>query len=404
MKPRLFIGSSAESLSIAYAIQSNLERRAEVTVWDQDIFEPSNFILNGLLDALNKFDFGIFVFSPDDILKIRDKNFLATRDNVLFELGLFIGRFGRERSFIVIPRDVQGFHLPTDLLGLTMESFDPNRQDHNLKAALGPACNHIANMLKKFEEPNHNTTRDAWLTPKVTGGKYALGIDLPQQFALQHFLGNTAVLIFINLINLGDKTISLTKMNCVIKHESGHQWNLIAQSYISRQPPGQPGQNPPQYPIIRITLKAGESWNENVRFTEQWSEAKQDEINEIVFNTRNNVEMRQKGQVTQDTLAEVDDELQRKTLTLFEREFDIRPGNYQAFIAAIYESNTLLSLRGFNFSIFENSIKALRARTIEGYKYGAGVYFPNNHPEVFMGAQIHPLDDETALKLYEASR
>lgn len=71
MKPKLFIGSSVESLGIAYAIQENLEFTTEVTVWSQGIFELSKFSLDSLLDAVEVSDFGVFVFSPDDISIIR---------------------------------------------------------------------------------------------------------------------------------------------------------------------------------------------------------------------------------------------------------------------------------------------------------------------------------------------
>lgn len=150
MKPKIFVGSSVEALGVAYAIQQNLEHDAEVTVWDQSIFDLTSYTLEALMKVLDEFDFGVFVFLADDIVRIRKRQFHAARDNVVFELGLFIGRLGKERSFIVVPRNQRDFHLPTDLIGLTPATFDPDRSDENLRAALGPACHAIRNAIRRL--------------------------------------------------------------------------------------------------------------------------------------------------------------------------------------------------------------------------------------------------------------
>ncbi len=143
MKKRIFIGSSTEALTIAYAIQENLEKYAEVTVWSQDIFRPSRYSIEELENALEVFEYGVFVFCPEDLVHIRNENFKSVRDNVLFEFGLFTGKLGRENCFFVIPHETSGFRLPTDLAGITALTYDSLRSDENINAALGPACNKI---------------------------------------------------------------------------------------------------------------------------------------------------------------------------------------------------------------------------------------------------------------------
>jgi len=150
MKPRVFVGSAAEDLDPAYAVQQNLEYDAEVTVWPQGILQLSDYTLGSLLNALDDFDFGIFVFMPDDITKMRSKESYTVRDNVLFELGLFVGRLGSKRSFIVMPRGIEDFRLPSDLLGLTAGTFDSKRTDNNYQAALGPVCNQIRKAIRSL--------------------------------------------------------------------------------------------------------------------------------------------------------------------------------------------------------------------------------------------------------------
>ena len=149
MKPRGFIASSVEGLGIAYAIQENIEYDAEPTVWPQGVFAPSSYAIDDLIEELTISDFGIFVFTPDDIQIIRDAETNTVRDNVLFELGLFIGHLGRKRCFIIQPRGVENLRWPTDLAGLNPATFDTTRKDGNVKAALGPACNQIRAVMKK---------------------------------------------------------------------------------------------------------------------------------------------------------------------------------------------------------------------------------------------------------------
>ncbi|MCA4023783.1 MULTISPECIES: TIR domain-containing protein [Vibrio] len=149
MKPKLFIGSSVEGLGVAYAIQQNLTHTVEATVWDQGVFSLSQTTIDSLEQVLESADFGVFVFSPDDITLMRNNENKTVRDNVLFEFGLFVGKLGRNRVFFVTP-DGSDTYIPTDLLGITAGKYDPNRHDGSLQAATGAACNEIRQAIKKL--------------------------------------------------------------------------------------------------------------------------------------------------------------------------------------------------------------------------------------------------------------
>jgi tetratricopeptide (TPR) repeat protein len=149
MKPRAFVGSSVEGLQVAYAVQQNLLHDVEVTVWDQGVFELSATTIESLTRALSNTDFGIFVFSPDDTLRMRGAEAKSVRDNVLFELGLFIGKLGRERVFFLMPSDSPP-HIPSDLLGITPAKYETNRADGSFQAATGPACHQMRQLIRSL--------------------------------------------------------------------------------------------------------------------------------------------------------------------------------------------------------------------------------------------------------------
>src|ERR1700732_3480405 len=184
MRPRMFVCSSTEGIAIASAIQHDLKHDAEVTVWPQGTFTPSQYPLESLANALDNTDFGIFVFSPDDILTMRKDTMRVVRDNVIFELGLFIGRLGRERNFIVMPADADDMHLPSDLKGLTPVTFDAHRQDNNLMAAIGAASFPMKQVIKTLGPfqgapqlaPPSPTARELTLKPESKEVYILLGL------------------------------------------------------------------------------------------------------------------------------------------------------------------------------------------------------------------------------------
>jgi len=151
IKPNIFIGSSVEGLKIAQAIQENLEYDANVSIWTQGIFKLSSNVLTDLLNSLGSFDFAIFVFNADDIVIIKGDKYSAARDNVIFELGLFMGKLGKDRVFYLIPSDIENLRLPSDLIGVTPGTYNNDRRDANLVAAVGTFCNQVRQAITSFK-------------------------------------------------------------------------------------------------------------------------------------------------------------------------------------------------------------------------------------------------------------
>jgi len=147
-KPRVFIASSVENLGAAEAVNVNLEHECEPTLWHH-AFSLASTSIEELVTKSSTMDFAVFIFAPDDLADIRGKSVNTTRDNVIFELGLFIGSIGRERCFIIKPRNCD-LHIPSDLLGITTTDYDNERSDHDLSPAMTSACVKIKAVIKKL--------------------------------------------------------------------------------------------------------------------------------------------------------------------------------------------------------------------------------------------------------------
>ena len=98
--------------------------------------------------ALSRFDFAVLVLTADDLTTSRGTERAAARDNVLFELGLFIGSLSRDRTFMVYDR-TNPPALPSDLAGITAATFAPHTSG-NLEAALGAPCAKIRSAVERL--------------------------------------------------------------------------------------------------------------------------------------------------------------------------------------------------------------------------------------------------------------
>lgn len=150
--PNVFICSSAENVSIAEQIQVGLDHHPSVVkVWTDQVFGPMKYTMEDLEREVSAADFAIAVVMGEDVVKSRRRQSVAPRDNVIFELGLFMGQLGRQRTIMVVPRGIK-LKMPSDLLGLNPLSFSPptNPGDTSLlAAALGPVCTQIKDAIKK---------------------------------------------------------------------------------------------------------------------------------------------------------------------------------------------------------------------------------------------------------------
>jgi hypothetical protein len=156
-RPRIFIGSSTEALPAAGAVNAYFSRKGQTRLWNQGVFGLGRGNLENLIAAAESVDFAILVLTADDTVQSRGIDQPGPRDNVLFELGLFMGKLGRDRTFIVADRSKPP-KIPSDLAGIMYVDFEPDKE--NIRASVAAACFDIE------QEIDRRGCRD-------------LGVDLP---------------------------------------------------------------------------------------------------------------------------------------------------------------------------------------------------------------------------------
>jgi hypothetical protein len=147
---KVFIASSSEKNDVTNTVHllllQRLNQDVEVEPWTR-VFTLSEVYIESLEKAVERADFAVMVLTPDDVINSRKTKKPAPRDNIVFELGLFMGRLGRERCYLVQEdqTDIK-LKLPTDLLGVNSATFKrPN--DGDLKVALDRGCALIAQRI-----------------------------------------------------------------------------------------------------------------------------------------------------------------------------------------------------------------------------------------------------------------
>ncbi|MCW1410738.1 MULTISPECIES: TIR domain-containing protein [Rhizobium] len=146
-KIRVFIISSVEGLPIARTVQDAFEHDPfTCTVWTDGVFRVANYTMEALEAAVDDSDFAIAIAHADDVTAYRGQDWPSPRDNVILELGLFMGRLGRRRAILMEPRD-EKVKLPSDMAGITTVPyrFEPGK---DMAALLAPACNRLRDHFK----------------------------------------------------------------------------------------------------------------------------------------------------------------------------------------------------------------------------------------------------------------
>lgn len=190
MKRKLFIGSSSEGLEIAKQFKAKVDAECgdwlESEVWNEGgVFTLNKNALDSLLKASRKFDYGVLVATHDDIVKTRGAEKLAPRDNVILEMGMFLGSLGLTRAFLLVEEETK---LPSDYNGVTVPFFS--------KGAAGSLDKAIDKIVGAFK-----ATKNSYNLKPMPSAALALGYfeNFVQVAAKKKLQENTAFKIEILL-------------------------------------------------------------------------------------------------------------------------------------------------------------------------------------------------------------
>lgn len=146
-KIRVFLISSVEALPIARAVHNAFSHDDfDVIPWQEGVFKATSYTLKTLEDEIDKADFAIAIAHADDIVEYKENDWPTPRDNVIFELGLFMGRLGTDRAILLEPRNNK-VRLPSDLAGVTTITYRFEKSSADKAAMLAPACNQLRDYI-----------------------------------------------------------------------------------------------------------------------------------------------------------------------------------------------------------------------------------------------------------------
>ena len=173
-KLKIFVGSSLEAKNEDKFVRRVLEENdIEAITW-RDIFHTGEYNLDSLLNITQKIHGATIISTPDDKIWYRGSESLAPRDNILFEMGLFIKALGRKHVGLIFCKDEVGHSpkIPTDIHGLNVIFFEKGKIAanetnlekwiHKFKQSSHPMYFHLTDAFSILKD-NFNKIPEAWI-------------------------------------------------------------------------------------------------------------------------------------------------------------------------------------------------------------------------------------------------
>ncbi len=206
--------------------------------------------------------------------------------------------------------------------------------------------------------------------------------DIAQLF---HLFGNTNLSLWIDLENVGGKTITIRRIKSILARREEMSQTLTAKTYYVTESFSR--DRVVELPFAEIALKAGEKWSGLIHFwdTQTLSKSVETKLKSAISKIRNNVIEKVSQQnnemasvpVLNRPLVEADSELLQEILEIVKNLGKIEEGEYELLVA-VYEEpdHSPFKIQGFDLTVFESDVKDIFEDT-EDYKYGFGIHLPS---------------------------
>ncbi len=156
----IFIASSTEDRGTAMMIVKALLRCNQPDFpfilqpmhWENSEWTLNQSTLSALVQFPKKYDYGCFLFTPNDTVISRNITSLRGRDNVVFEFGLFVSQEeGLKKAFIMHPVDTN-LRLAADLAGIITAKYHHSDVPEALAVNITDAAETVFKAVSKYEK------------------------------------------------------------------------------------------------------------------------------------------------------------------------------------------------------------------------------------------------------------
>ncbi len=155
MASKVFIGATKENAGALDMLVLLLGRMGIKTLRWTTAVEKGGVVSTELLATdKKKIDFAVLIMTPDDNLELRKEHYIAPRDNLVFEAGLYTSALGHDRVILLVPETVDPVRLPTDFAGFKYVKYKAPQgklqglSQERLKEALEPPAEEIRNKVE----------------------------------------------------------------------------------------------------------------------------------------------------------------------------------------------------------------------------------------------------------------